>query len=301
MSLEQPQLAAVVLQIFVQGVDDKPNKLIESYKFEITYVDGLAQVRVSEEETGRSLAPKVEQTSVETMKRTFQVVRSSPAAVGRERPLRHTAPLRMVRLQVAIRSLIQLTSTFDALPERFSVNLQLRYTDGKSRLTFKLSRSKLSAALAGTPEEYQPEYFRELKEEDKLKFVKKPYHLSVRCNCSATVQWPRCTVLCIVRLAPTTISYSVPVPLRRCWLPADCTMLLDVPAARWTLCTTHSVSRCAPAAPSRTRSTSTTRPRLRTKLRRESGSCTCRSRPPTVRTRAAQESAAWREPRLRAR
>lgn len=91
-SVEQPtQLAAVVLQIFVQGVDDKPNKLIESYKFEITYVDGLAQVRVSEEETGRSLAPKVEQTSVETMKRTFQVVRSSPEAVGRERPLRHTS------------------------------------------------------------------------------------------------------------------------------------------------------------------------------------------------------------------
>jgi hypothetical protein len=101
----------------------------------------------------------------------------------------------MIRLQVAIRSLIQLTSTFDALPERFSVNLQLRYTDGKRRLTFKLSRSKLSAALAGTPEEYQPEYFRELKEQDKLKFVKKPYHLSVRCNCSATVQWPGCTVL----------------------------------------------------------------------------------------------------------
>jgi hypothetical protein len=39
-SVEQPaQLAAVVLQIFVQGVDDKPNKLIESYKFEVTYVD----------------------------------------------------------------------------------------------------------------------------------------------------------------------------------------------------------------------------------------------------------------------
>ena len=198
-----PQLATVVLQIFVQGVDGKPNKLIESYKFEITYVDGLAQMRVSEEETGRSLAPKVEQTSVETMKRTFQVVRS-PEAVGRERPLRHTAPLRMVRLQVAIRSLIQLTSTFDALPERFSVNLQLRYTDGKRIVTFNLSRSNLSAALAGTPEEYQPEYFRELKEEDKLKFVKKPYHLSVRCNCSATVQWPRCTVLCIGRFAPTT-------------------------------------------------------------------------------------------------
>ena len=79
-SVEQPaQLAAVVLQIFVQGVDGKPNKLIESYKFEIAYVDGHAQVRVSEEETGRSLAPKVEQTSVETMKRTFQVVvRRSP-------------------------------------------------------------------------------------------------------------------------------------------------------------------------------------------------------------------------------
>ena len=77
-SVEQPaQLAAVVLQIFVQGVDGKPNKLIESYKFEITYVDGLAQLRVSEEETGRSLEPKLEQTSVETMKRTFQVVGSS--------------------------------------------------------------------------------------------------------------------------------------------------------------------------------------------------------------------------------
>ena len=204
-SVEQPtQLAAVVLQIFVQGVDGKPNKLIESYKFEITYVDGLAQVRVSEEETGRSLAPKVEQTSVETMKRTFQVVRSSPRRSVASDRYATLPPLRMIRLQVAIRSLIQLTSTFDALPERFSVNLQLRYTDGKRRLTFKLSRSKLSAALAGTPEEYQPEYFRELKEEDKLKFVKKPYHLSVRCNCSATVQWPRCTVLCIVRFAPTT-------------------------------------------------------------------------------------------------
>jgi len=41
----------------------------------------------------------------------------------------------MIRLQVAIRSLIQLTSTFDALPERFSVNFQLRFTDSKSGLT----------------------------------------------------------------------------------------------------------------------------------------------------------------------
>jgi len=64
------QLAAVILQIFVGA------KLVESYKFEIEYVDGDARMRVSEEETGAAAQSRVEKTSVESMKRTFQVRRS---------------------------------------------------------------------------------------------------------------------------------------------------------------------------------------------------------------------------------
>jgi hypothetical protein len=49
-----------------------------------------------------------------------------------------------------------------------------------------LLKTSLQAALswdngtAGTPEEYQPAYFRELQDADRMKFAKKPFHLNVR-------------------------------------------------------------------------------------------------------------------------
>ena len=81
------QLAAIVLQIFIRGEEGTPDKLVESYKFVVEYVDGDARMRIAEQETGTSTSAFVETTSVESMKRTFQV---PPLGVyGSARPAPH--------------------------------------------------------------------------------------------------------------------------------------------------------------------------------------------------------------------